>query len=172
MIVIYTDGASKGNPGPGGWGAVVSYQKPSSGEKGIKNQEWVTEIGGHEEHTTNNRMELTAAIEVFKYIDSLSKVIIHGSVLVYTDSEYLMKGITQWIHSWQEKGWKTAGKKPVLNQDLWQTLLILTDGKDLRWKYVAGHSGEKYNERADEVATSFADGINPHLYDGPKEKYR
>lgn len=153
MIIIYTDGSSRGNPGPGGWGAIILRDKE------------VVEIGGGERHTTNNRMELTAAI---KALESSPE----SKVAVYTDSEYVMKGMKEWIKKWQEKGWKTASKKPVLNQDLWQKLLEATKNKNVEWKYVAGHSGVLLNERADEIATTFADGIKPTLYHGPKVKYK
>lgn len=152
MITIYTDGSSRGNPGPGGYAAI------------ILDDESVREIGGREEHTTNNRMELTAAISA---LEDLSE-----EAVVYTDSEYVMKGITEWIHNWQKKGWRTANKKPVLNQDLWQKLLEVTEGKKIEWKYVAGHAGVDLNERADQIATEFADGLKPVLYDGPKDKYK
>ena len=152
MITIYTDGSSRGNPGPGGWSAIIFDDKK------------VREIGGREERTTNNRMELTAAI---KALENLT-----GEALVYTDSEYVMKGITEWIKKWQVKGWKTAGKKKVLNQDLWHKLLEVTEGKKIEWKYVAGHVGIHLNERADEIATAFADSLDPALYNGPKDKYK
>ncbi|KKR26154.1 MAG: ribonuclease H [Microgenomates group bacterium GW2011_GWC1_39_7] len=157
MITIYTDGASRGNPGPGGWGGIIA-----SDEK-------IVEIGGSESHTTNNRMELTAAIRSLEFAINnfqFSKIQIH------TDSEYVTKGMTEWIHRWQKKGWKTAGRKPVLNQDLWQKLLLLTKEREMEWKYVAGHSGIPLNERADEIATTFADGLDPALYNGPKDKYK
>ena len=169
MITIYTDGSSRGNPGPGGWGSIII--RDDNAEVGSKKKEVrVTEIGGREEHTTNNRMELTAAIESLKYLTSNS--LLHTPITIYTDSEYLMKGMTEWIHNWQKKGWKTAAKKKVLNQDLWQELLHVSEGKLVKWQYVAGHSGEKFNERCDEIATSFADGLNPLLYHGPKEQYQ
>lgn len=152
MVIIYTDGSSRGNPGPGGWSAIVMADQQ------------VFEIGGAAEHTTNNRMELVAAIKAIESVEE-------NEIELYTDSEYVMKGITQWIKGWQAKGWKTAGKKTVLNQDLWQELLMVTEGKNIEWKYVAGHSGENLNERADEIATSFADGLNLDLYDGPKDSY-
>jgi len=157
MIIIYTDGASRGNPGAGGWGGIIA-----SDEK-------IVEIGGSESHTTNNRMELTAAIRSLEFAINnfqFSKIQIH------TDSEYVTKGMTEWIHRWQKKGWKTAGRKPVLNQDLWQKLLLLTKEREMEWKYVAGHSGIPLNERADEIATTFADGLDPALYNGPKDKYK
>ena len=153
MITIYTDGASRGNPGPGGWaGIIISDEK-------------VKEIGGREEHTTNNRMELMGAI---KSLESVSDQYIE----LFTDSEYVMKGITLWIEGWQKKGWKTAAKKPVLNQDLWQELLRVSEGKQIEWKYVAGHAGHDLNERCDEIATMLADGEDPKLYEGPRAHYR
>jgi len=125
----------------------------------------VMELGGRETHTTNNRMELTATIKALESIPD-------NEVTICTDSEYVMKGMTLWIHKWQKKGWKTAGRKPVLNQDLWQELLRLTADKKVEWKYVAGHTGVPLNERADEIATSFADNFVPALYHGPKDKYK
>ncbi len=157
MITIHTDGASRGNPGPGGWGVVLAHDNK------------IVEIGGREEHTTNNRMELTACIRALEFSIFNFQF---SKIQIYTDSEYVMKGITEWIHKWQKKNWKTAGRKPVLNQDLWQTLLKLTEGKKLNWKLVRGHSGIRLNERCDEIATEFADDLNPVLYDGPRDKYK
>lgn len=125
----------------------------------------VAELGGRETHTTNNRMELTAAIKALEFITD-------REIVVYADSEYVTKGMTEWIKRWQKKGWKTAGRKPVLNQDLWRKLLLLTEGREVKWKYVAGHTGVPLNERADEIATSFADNIVPALYHGPRDKYK
>lgn len=153
MITIYTDGSSRGNPGPGGWAAIID------------DGETIREIGGAGEHTTNNRMELMGAIKALGSIEG-------SEVALNTDSEYVMKGITLWIQNWQAKGWKTKAKKPVLNQDLWQELLKVTEGKNIKWQYVAGHTGVKANERCDEIATSFADGLNIDLYDGPRHSYR
>ena len=140
-FTIYTDGSSRGNPGPGGWAAIT-----------LKGKE-VKELGGREEHTTNNRMELKAAIEGLKAVPAGSKV--H----VIADSEYVVKGITLWIKGWIAKNWRTAAKKPVLNQDLWQELLKVAEGKSIEWKVVLGHSGVAQNERADVIATSFADNV-------------
>ena len=168
MITIYTDGSSRGNPGPGGYAAVISYKKIVDSEE----KDWVTEIGGREDHTTNNRMELLAAIESLKFVSNLQTVNCKLQTVIYTDSKYVMLGITEWIHNWVAKGWRTAGKKPVLNQDLWQELLEVSSNLDIRWEYVAGHTGDHGNERADTVATSFADGIDPDLYDGPKSEYK
>ena len=153
MVTIYTDGSSRGNPGPGGWGAIILAD------------DTVQEIGGREEHTTNNRMELTATIKSLEMVSG-------EGITVHTDSEYVMKGITEWVHNWQRKGWRTAGRKPVLNQDLWQKLLEVSEDRNIEWKYVAGHSGVPLNERADAIATTFADGLAPNLYDGPREKYK
>jgi len=153
MITIYTDGSSRGNPGPGGWGAIIVYDNK------------IVELGGGETHTTNNRMELTAVIEALKAVSD-------KQITIYTDSEYVMKGITEWIHKWQKKGWKTANKKQVLNQDLWQKLLEVAGDRKIEWKYVAGHAGIHLNERADEIATGFADGLKSFLYNGPKDKYK
>ncbi|MFZ2484439.1 MAG: ribonuclease HI [Minisyncoccia bacterium] len=170
MITIYTDGSSRGNPGPGGWAGVLIYDK--NDQAPMSNDQWVTEIGGREEHTTNNRMELTAAIESLELVSKLVPSAKPLEASLYTDSEYVMKGITEWVHNWQKKGWRTANKKPVLNQDLWQRLLEVTEGKNIEWKYVAGHAGVDLNERADVIATEFADGLNPSLYNGPREKYK
>jgi len=156
MITIYTDGSSRGNPGPGGWGAIVLDEAR------------VIELGGHEDHTTNNRMELSGAIEGLRYAGRL----LDEPIELHTDSEYVMKGMTEWISGWVKRGWKTAAKKPVLNQDLWQELLKVSEGKQISWKYVAGHSGHDFNERCDEIATSFADDISIDLYNGPKSEYK
>lgn len=159
MITIYTDGASRGNPGPGGWGAIIASENR------------VVEIGGSEPYTTNNKMELTACIRSLEFIISNSQFS-NLPIQIHTDSEYVMKGITEWIHRWQKKGWRTANRKPVLNQDLWQELLRVTEGKSIRWQYVAGHSGIHLNERADVIATSYADNLSPSLYDGPRDRYK
>jgi len=161
MITIYTDGSSRGNPGPGGWGAIVTYKNQ---QQTTNNQQWVTELGGSEAHTTNNRMELTAAIKALGVVND-------DDITIYTDSKYVINGITEWVQNWQSKGWRTANRKPVLNQDLWQKLLEVTQGKNIEWKYVAGHTGVPLNERADEIATTFADGLIPNLYNGPRNKY-
>lgn len=126
------------------------------------------ELGGRESHTTNNRMELMGAIKALEFAGTLSD----SPIEVHTDSEYVMKGITEWIKGWQMRGWRTAAKKPVLNQDLWQRLVLVTDGKDISWKYVAGHSGHEHNERCDEIATSFADDTQITLYNGARSGYK
>lgn len=156
MITIYTDGSSRGNPGPGGWGAI------------IMDESRVIELGGGESPTTNNRMELMAAIKALEYADSLSP----EKIELHTDSEYVMKGMTEWLAGWQKRGWRTAGKKPVMNQDLWMNLVVAANDKDIDWKYVAGHSGHEWNDRCDEIATAFADGLNITLYHGARSGYK
>lgn len=135
-IEIYTDGACSGNPGPGGWGAVMLY-------KGHRK-----ELSGGESETTNNRMELLAVVKSLETLKRKSRVI------VFTDSTYVMKGITEWIQAWKARGWRTAGRKPVKNVDLWKALESAIGPHDVGWKWVRGHSGVKENERADELARS------------------
>jgi ribonuclease HI len=133
-VIVYTDGACKGNPGPGGWGALLRW---GNHEK---------ELFGGEPQTTNNRMELTAVIEALSALKQSSHV------AVYTDSEYVRNGITTWIHNWKQRGWRTADKKPVKNVELWQRLDALASEHHVRWHWVRGHSGDPGNERADELA--------------------
>lgn len=140
---IYTDGACSGNPGPGGWGVVVYFADDS-----------VYEMGGAEALTTNNRMELQAAIAALEF---LSKTGQQEPITLYTDSEYVKKGITQWVRGWKNKGWKTAQGKAVLNQDLWEMLDRLNTAK-INWEYVRGHAGNIGNERCDEIARKFSLG--------------
>lgn len=153
-FTIYTDGSSRGNPGPGGYGAILV-----SGSR-------VKEIGGREEETTNNRMEMMAVIEAMRNLPEGEEAEVH------TDSEYLMKGATLWIKNWQKNNWRTKNKKPVLNQDLWQEILLLSENRKISWQKVLGHSGHKYNDRCDEIATSFADGKKVNLYDGESGNYK
>ena len=131
---IYTDGACSGNPGPGGWGAVLLY----NGER--------KEICGGEINTTNNRMELEATIQALQALKRRS------TVALFTDSRYITDGITQWIDGWKARGWRTAGKKPVKNMDLWQLLDAQTSNHDVTWHWVKGHDGDRENERADMLA--------------------
>ncbi len=138
QVEIYTDGACKGNPGPGGWGAVL---RMGGHEK---------ELAGHAPATTNNRMELTAVIEALRALKSPCEVALH------TDSRYVIDGITKWIFGWQKNGWKNAAKKPVLNIDLWQALLEAKDGHRITWTWVKGHDGHPENERADRLASDAA----------------
>ena len=134
IVEIFTDGACSGNPGPGGWGAVLRYGEVEK------------EMNGGEPATTNNRMELMAAIMAIEAVKRPCEIHLH------TDSEYLRQGITTWIHSWKARGWKTADKKPVKNVDLWQRLELAIETHDVHWHWVKGHSGHIENERADELA--------------------
>jgi ribonuclease HI len=150
---IYTDGACSGNPGPGGWGVIVEL---SNGQR--------QELGGREGQTTNNRMELQAAIEAIKCLEDLVEQTFGLSVkgCVYTDSEYVKNGITKWLSNWKKRGWKTAQGKPVLNQDLWETLDALNPNR-LEWQYIKAHAGHPGNERADEIARAFSLRRDPNL---------
>lgn len=133
-VTIYTDGACSGNPGPGGWGALLRFGKHDK------------ELSGGELETTNNRMELTAAIKALRALNRPCQV------EFYTDSEYLRKGITEWINNWKRRGWKTAGKKPVKNQDLWRKLDASIQEHQINWHWVRGHAGQRENERVDQLA--------------------
>ncbi|MGE0559247.1 MAG: ribonuclease HI [Burkholderiales bacterium] len=141
VIDIYTDGACKGNPGVGGWGALLR----SGGH--------VRELFGGEPHTTNNRMELIAVIRALEALKRASKVRLH------TDSKYVQQGISEWIHSWKKRGWKTADKKPVKNEDLWRRLDELAAQHDIEWLWVKGHAGHDGNERADALANLGVDSV-------------
>ncbi|MBI1393814.1 MAG: ribonuclease HI [Alphaproteobacteria bacterium] len=134
MIEVYTDGACSGNPGPGGWGVLI---RDASGER---------ELSGGEANTTNNRMELLAAIEGLNAVDA------DQAVRIYTDSQYVKNGITTWIAGWKRNGWKTAARKPVKNQDLWVQLDAVASARKVDWRWVKGHAGNAGNERADELA--------------------
>lgn len=150
--IIFTDGASRGNPGPGGWGAVI-----------VEGSD-VKEIGGREDDTTNNRMEMTAVSEALK--------ISGDNVVIYTDSQYVANGITSWIKGWKAKGWKTAGKTDVLNKDLWEKIDKRKEGKQIEMKVIGGHVGIPGNERCDEIATLFADEKDVELFDGKLSDYK
>jgi ribonuclease HI len=152
--LIFTDGSSRGNPGPGGYGAIIATN------------EHVAELGGREEHTTNNRMELQAAI---KALESLGYQ--GAKVTLHSDSKYVIQGITSWIHGWIKNDWMNSQKKPVENKDLWESLYRCTHEHDVEWLYVAGHSGHPANERCDEIATSFADEDPTLLFNGPRADY-
>ncbi len=154
-IKIYTDGAARGNPGPAGWAAVIlTYPYPAPPYSRGRSKEGVIEIGGRSEHATNNQMELTAPIEALKYA---RKHKLTGAIEFFSDSKYVILGITEWIFNWQKKGWRNAGKKPVLNRELWEELFELTQKFKPKWRYVAGHGTDQWNNRADEIATTFAD---------------
>ena len=141
-VTIWTDGACSGNPGPGGWGAVLRY---GGHEKDLK---------GGEALTTNNRMELTAAIEALESLNRPCEVILH------TDSQYLRGGVTEWIATWKSNGWRTASRKPVKNEDLWRRLDAAAERHAIEWRWVKGHAGDELNERADKLAR---EGLAPYL---------
>ncbi len=145
-LTIFTDGACSFNPGPGGWAARLLY---GDGR--------VVELGGFVPETTNNRMELQAAIEGLKAAPS------DIAITLVTDSEYLRKGITEWIHGWKRRNWLTAAKKPVLNQDLWRSLDQLNTPA-VQWQYTEGHAGDPDNERCDQIAQAFSRGETPSLH--------
>jgi len=153
-FLIFTDGASRGNPGPGGWGAIV-----------IEEEKEIFELGGAEGKTTNNRMELMAAIRALK------ETPIDAQAVLYTDSSYVINGITKWIANWKRTGWRTRLKEEVLNKDLWMELDELVAERRAEWKYLGGHIGIRGNERCDEIATAFADGKKVDLYSGPIGTY-
>lgn len=160
-ILIYTDGSSRGNPGPGGWGAIVATD------------DHVVELGEGEHHTTNNRMELKAAIAGLSFVRDLGSSF---SIDVYTDSSYVLNGITKWVFGWQKNGWMNTKKEEVINRDLWQELvLVVSDlkmsGCSIEWRYAAGHAGIPGNERADEIATLCADKMPPKLFNDIRSAY-
>jgi len=142
-VVVFTDGACRGNPGPGGWGALLCF---GDREK---------ELCGGEPETTNNRMEMTAAIRALEALREPCRV------ELYTDSVYLKSGITEWLPNWRERGWRTASRKPVKNQDLWEALAASTDRHDVSWHWVKGHAGHPENERADALANRGLELIAP-----------
>ena len=141
VIEIYTDGACRGNPGPGGWGALLIQGKHEK------------KLHGGDPETTNNRMELTAAIEALNALKGPS------SVILYTDSKYVMDGINEWMPNWKKRGWKTSAKKPVKNKDLWQALDEATGRHEIDWRWVKGHAGNPGNEMADELANLGIDAL-------------
>ncbi|MDO8572863.1 MAG: ribonuclease HI [bacterium] len=158
IITIFTDGSSLGNPGPGGWGAIIA-----EGEN-------VLELGGNEKHTTNNRMELTGAISAIEAVKNKKE-----NITLHTDSRYVIHGITQWVTEWKKRDWMTKAKKPVENRDLWEKLSHLVDTRaklgNISWEHVGGHVGIAGNERADKIATSYAKGEKLELYHGPFANY-
>jgi ribonuclease HI len=158
-VVIFTDGACSGNPGPGGWGSVVWMPDNT-----------IHELGDGVRETTNNRMEMAAAIHALKMLELTEPT----QILLYTDSQYLIRGITQWIFGWRAKGWKNAEGKDVANREHWEELLrqvTRLKPNTIQWKYVRGHSGYPGNERCDQIAVSYAQGKPDRLYTGPKDGY-
>lgn len=161
-LIIFTDGASRGNPGAGGWGAIVA------------SSDTVTELGGREANTTNNRMELQGLIQALEHV--VSNSFTEKQITVFTDSRYVIRGVEEWLRVWQVGGWKTKAKKEVLNRDLWEKLADLVprvkNNFELKFEYVGGHVGIPGNERVDQIATESADGEKPKLYSGPKSAYK
>ncbi len=156
-VTIFSDGSSRGNPGPGGWGAIVT------------DCEKVVELGGGEKYTTNNRMELLGAINALTSLGgSTSKL---EGVIINTDSSYVINGITKWVYGWQKNGWKSSLKEDVVNRDLWEKLIEVSKGLKIKWNYVGGHIGVPGNERCDVIATSFADGEKTELFKGKLSDY-
>jgi ribonuclease HI len=158
-IIIFTDGSSSGNPGPGGWGVIIAMPDAT-----------VKELGGKEAHTTNNKMELRAAIEALHYLRNHK-----GNSVIHTDSSYVINGITKWAEGWSKNNWITSTKTAVINKDLWQDLMKLVKQRESHstttWKYVAGHSGIPGNERVDEIATAFTFDKDISLYSGDLDAY-
>jgi ribonuclease HI len=158
--IVFTDGACSGNPGPGGWAAIVASP-----------QGRVVELGGYEKQTTNNRMELRAAIEALRFL-STRKKLSTPKVRLFTDSKYVIQGITQWIYGWEKKGWLTAEGKPVSNKEDWIELRKWTESVSVSWEYVPGHQGIPGNERCDTLAVAYSQGFVPELFLGERNHYK
>jgi ribonuclease HI len=166
---IYTDGSSRGNPGPGGYGAVCIYPN-SHGEM------YVRELGGREKVTTNNRMEIMAAIKGLEFMQGFYSPEHNMEIHLHSDSAYMLQGIEKWIHGWKKNNWITSTKEAVKNEDLWKALdaaleVLRREGVDVIWHKVKGHAGHAGNERCDEIATTFADNASTELYDGKISGY-
>jgi ribonuclease HI len=153
-VTIFADGASSGNPGPSGWGAIIADSKN------------VLEIGGGSARATNNQMELMAVVKALEAVLSKEPITIH------TDSTYVLKGIQEWVPKWRKSGWKTVQGADVQNRDLWEELDDLAKTFKITWNKILGHSGIPGNERADEIAVAYAKGLTPKLYDGPTSNYK
>ncbi len=156
VVNCYIDGAARGNPGKAGWGAVLFFPDGK-----------VIELGGANTHATNNQMELTAAIEALSFMNNQN---ISSSIVLRTDSTYVLRGITAWVFGWQKNGWRTSTDEPVANENLWRKLVELS-GKNISWEKVKGHDGAFGNEMADTIATDFADNGKRDLFSGEKNDY-
>jgi ribonuclease HI len=163
-ILVFADGACSGNPGPGGWGVIL-----------VTPDGQVTELGGHEPDTTNNKMELTAVGKALRHLERTP-----GPILIHTDSTYVIQGITSWVYGWSQRGWRTAGGGEVANVAFWKRLMALLaqrkqdfpgEASAVQWRYVRGHSGVPGNERVDEIAVAFSKGQRVKLYMGPLQEY-
>jgi len=183
-IIIYTDGSSLGNPGPGGWGAVLLFSEQNNSKSKVESEKHkVIELGGREKESTNNRMEMTASIEALKEVEKT--LLRQGSagqrktsakkIIIHTDSSYLLNGITLWIYAWVKNNWKTKTGEDVLNKDLWEKLykvnLNLSHKYEIEWVKVAGHRGVHLNERCDAIATSFSANNTTILFRGILKDY-
>jgi ribonuclease HI len=158
QLIVFTDGAASGNPGPGGWAAVI-----------VTPDDRVTELGGGEPHTTNTRMELTGAIKALEHVANHP-----APVAIHSDSSYVINGSTGWVWGWQKRGWKTAAGGDVLNRELWEQLAALVRARGtgrISWHWVRGHDGTAGNERVDAIAVAFSRGREESLYDGPLDAY-
>jgi len=160
QVTLFTDGAARDNPGPGGWGAVILF-----GESRI------VERGGYEAKTTNNRMELTAVLEALAFASGEQRTQNGQSFILYTDSRYVIKGATEWLEGWKARDWQTLKKEPVEHSALWHKLDELLQTVSVEWRHIHGHSGSQGNERADAIATQFADSQTADLFDGPRSDY-
>jgi len=154
-LIAFTDGASKGNPGPGGFGAVIVFS------------DHIEELGGSEKKTTNNRMEMLAGLAALQFAKEKKR-----PITIYTDSSYLVNGITKWVYGWQKKGWKTATGGDVQNKDIWEKMLLVSDGLNVSWKLLEGHVGVPGNERADKISSDFAEGKEVSLFKGSIRDYK
>ncbi|HEU4677661.1 MAG TPA: ribonuclease HI [Candidatus Paceibacterota bacterium] len=157
-VTIFCDGSSIGNPGPGGWGASIETREGK--------EQSVVELGGFAKDTTNNRMELTAALKALSHIPA------RATVTIRTDSSYVINGITKWVKGWERNGWQTKEKRDVLNRDLWEKLKRANDEHDVTWEHVRGHAGHAGNERVDVIANGFARGERVRLFRGSAKEYR
>ncbi len=157
QILVFTDGSSRGNPGPGGWGAIIATDMD------------VIELGGREERTTNNRMELLAASVALHEVRAQER---RTPVIVFSDSSYVVNGMERWVAGWKQRGWKTKENGEVLNRDLWESLDDVAASLSVSWRRVAGHAGHDANERCDRIATTFADNQPIVLYRGSRAGYR
>lgn len=176
-VLIFADGASRGNPGRGGYGTVVVSGLSENFDSNSGTLE-ITELGGRSDMTTNNKMELSAVIAGLKYCSKVGLSNLNTEFSIYTDSKYVMNGAEGWIFGWKKNGWKTKAGEEVKNQELWEEMSDLIGGKKINWVLLPGHAGVVGNERCDQIATGFADNVsgdennNPELFEGSFNKYK